>query len=69
VIFPHLDGLFGRLAEHARHADGPVPAWFLEWLEAEWVASSLHVWQSLIIPGLFQTAGYALPVRRSAARH
>lgn len=59
VVFPHLDGLFSRLATHARIADGPVPTWFLEWLEAEWVATMLRVWQPLIIPGAFQTADYA----------
>jgi transcriptional regulator with XRE-family HTH domain len=59
VLFPHLDGLFARLAAHARHADGPVPAWFLEWVEAERVATSLRVWHPLIVPGLFQTADYA----------
>ena len=59
TLFPHLDGLFARLAAHARHADGPVPAWFLEWVEAERVATSLRVWQPLIVPGLFQTSDYA----------
>src|ERR1700749_2802708 len=59
VLFPHLGGLFARLAAHARHADGPVPAWFLEWVEAERVATSLRVWHPLIVPGLFQTADYA----------
>jgi len=54
TLFPHLDGLFARLAARARHADGPVPAWFLEWVEAERVATSLRVWQPLIVPGLFQ---------------
>ena len=59
VVFPHLDGLFGRLAAHARVADGPVPAWFLEWVEAERVATSLRIWHPLIVPGQFQTADYA----------
>lgn len=59
TVFPHLDGLFARLSAHARIADGPVPTWFLEWLEAECVASMLRVWQPLIVPGLLQTASYA----------
>lgn len=59
TVFPHLDGLFSRLAEHARSADGPVPGWFEEWLAAERSAQALHIWQPLIVPGLFQTAAYA----------
>lgn len=59
VVFAHLDGLFGRLASHARIADGPVPSWFMEWLEAERVAEVLRIWQPLIVPGQFQTASYA----------
>jgi len=66
VVFPHLDGLFGRLAAHARIADGPVPAWFLEWLEAERVATMLRIWQPLIVPGQFQTAAYAREVFAAA---
>jgi transcriptional regulator with XRE-family HTH domain len=57
--FPHLDGLISRLAVLARSADGPVPAWFEDWLEAERTASMLRIWQPIIIPGLLQTAGYA----------
>ena len=43
----------------ARRADGPVPSWFESWLEAERAAHMLRIWQPLVIPGLFQTAGYA----------
>lgn len=39
--------------------DGPVPAWFEDWLEAEQEALTLRYWQPIIIPGLFQTADYA----------
>jgi transcriptional regulator with XRE-family HTH domain len=56
----HLDDeLFGRLVVLARRADGPVPTWFEDWLQAEGKAHSLRIWQPLIIPGLFQTAEYA----------
>jgi transcriptional regulator with XRE-family HTH domain len=52
-------GLVGRLAGLARRTDGPVPAWFEDWLEAEREALTLRYWQPIIIPGLFQTAEYA----------
>ena len=52
-------GLVGRLAALARRADGPVPAWFEDWLEAEREALTLRYWQPIIVPGLFQTAEYA----------
>ena len=51
--------LFGRLTMLARRADGPVPTWFEDWLEAESKAHTLRIWQPLIIPGLLQTAEYA----------
>jgi transcriptional regulator with XRE-family HTH domain len=55
-----LDGdLFGRLAVLARRADGPVPTWFEDWLQAEGEAHALRIWQPLIIPGLLQTPEYA----------
>lgn len=55
-----LDGdLFARLANMARSADGPVPTWFEDWLEAEHAAQSLRIWSPTLIPGLLQTAEYA----------
>src|SRR5689334_6424055 len=55
-----IDGeLFKRFAKLARSSDGPIPAWFESWLEAEREAHTLRYWQPLIIPGLFQTADYA----------
>ena len=55
-----LDGeLFGRLVVLARRADGPVPTWFEDWLQAEGEAQSLRVWSPMLIPGLLQTAEYA----------
>src|SRR6266700_4256193 len=51
--------LFARLTKLARSADGPVPTWFEDWLEAEGKAHTLRIWQPLIVPGLLQTAAYA----------
>jgi len=51
--------LFGRLATLARRADGPVPTWFEDWLEAEREAHTLRIWSPTLIPGLLQTAEYA----------
>lgn len=51
---------YGRMAEMARTVsdDGPVPAWFEEWLEAEGRADHLRFWQPSIVPGLFQVPDY-----------
>lgn len=55
-----LDGnLFGRLAAMARRAEGPVPTWFEDWLQAEGEAQSLRIWSPMLIPGLLQTGEYA----------
>jgi hypothetical protein len=43
----------------ARRADGPVPTWFEDWLQAEGEAQSLRIWSPTLIPGLLQTAEYA----------
>lgn len=51
--------LFGRFASLARCADGPVPKWFEDWLEAEGEAHTLRLWSPLLVPGLLQTAEYA----------
>jgi Domain of unknown function (DUF5753) len=56
----HLDPeLFERWAALARRTDGAVPTWFEDWLRTEGEAHTLRIWQPLIIPGLFQIAGYA----------
>jgi len=56
----HLDDeLFGRMVRLARRADGPVPTWFEDWLEAEGEAQSLRIWSPTLVPGLLQTAEYA----------
>lgn len=51
--------MYGDLAELARSSDGPVPAWFENYLEAEREAHTLRIWQPLIVPGPLQTADYA----------
>jgi transcriptional regulator with XRE-family HTH domain len=51
--------LFSRLTKLARLADGPVPTWFEDWLQAESEALTLRIWQPTIVPGLLQTAEYA----------
>jgi hypothetical protein len=38
----------------ARRADGPVPTWFEDWLQAEGEAQSLRIWSPTLIPGLLQ---------------
>jgi transcriptional regulator with XRE-family HTH domain len=53
------EDLFGRLALLARRADGPVPSWFEDWLEAEHEAHTLRIWSPVLVPGLLQTAEYA----------
>ena len=53
------EDLFGRFARLARSADGPIPAWFETYLEAEREAVMLRYWQPVIVPGLFQIAEYA----------
>jgi DNA-binding XRE family transcriptional regulator len=58
--FPGLcNGLYVTLAAIARKSNGPVPGWFADWLEREGVATSLRIWQTIIVPGLFQTSDYA----------
>jgi hypothetical protein len=51
--------LFGRWAAFARRTDGPVPAWFEDYLEAERAAQSLLIWSPIVVPGLLQSADYA----------
>ena len=59
-MFPDLcNGLYVRLAGIARRSNGPIPGWFADWLTREREASSIRIWQPIIIPGLLQTADYA----------
>ena len=39
--------------------DGGIPRWFEDWLRAEREATTLRIWQPLIVRGLLQTADYA----------
>jgi transcriptional regulator with XRE-family HTH domain len=60
------EDLFARFAKLARSSDGPIPAWFETYLEAEREAITLRYWQPIIVPGLFQTAEYARALFLSA---
>jgi DNA-binding XRE family transcriptional regulator len=56
-VFPDLcNGLYVRLAAIARKANGPIPGWFADWLTREREATSIRIWQQVIVPGLLQTA-------------
>jgi len=58
-VFPHLDWLARFYEESQTWGDGPIPRWFEDWLNIEREATSLRIWQPLIVPGLLQTADYA----------
>jgi transcriptional regulator with XRE-family HTH domain len=59
-LFPGLcNGLYMQLAGVARRTVAPVPGWFTDWLAREGEATSIRIWQPIIIPGLLQTADYA----------
>jgi transcriptional regulator with XRE-family HTH domain len=51
--------LFTDLVKLARASDGPIPAWFEDWLDAERAAHNLRLWSPVLVPGLLQTAEYA----------
>jgi len=57
---------YQRLAELARTSDGPVPAWFEYYLEREKTAHMLRYWQPIIVPAMFETAGYRRAVVMAA---
>jgi hypothetical protein len=53
-------GWFSRFCvEYRLWGDSPIPRWFEDWLIAEQRATTLRIWQPLVIPGLFQTPDYA----------
>lgn len=58
-VSSELRDVLAGLLVVARRTDGPVPAWFRDYLEAEGEALTLRVWQPLIFPGLLQTPDYA----------
>ena len=39
--------------------DGAIPRWFEDWLNAEREATTLRIWQSLLVPGKVEMADYA----------
>jgi transcriptional regulator with XRE-family HTH domain len=57
----HLDeDLFTRLGTLVRRADGPLPAWFQNWVtQGEQLATRLRWFEPLVVPGLLQTEAYA----------
>jgi transcriptional regulator with XRE-family HTH domain len=57
--------LYTELCDLARVLNGGIPEWFKPWLGAELLATSLRIWQPLIIPGLFQTKRYAEAIIRA----
>jgi DNA-binding XRE family transcriptional regulator len=58
--FPDLaNGLYVQLCGIARKSNGPIPGWFADWLTREREATSIRIWQPIIVPGLLQTADYA----------
>jgi transcriptional regulator with XRE-family HTH domain len=57
--FPPLEWL-GRFYEESQMwGDGAIPRWFEDWLKTEREATTLRIWQPLIVPGLLQTADFA----------
>lgn len=57
--------MYADLCELARVLNGGIPEWFRPWLDFEGLATSLRIWQPLIMPGLFQTASYAEEIIRA----
>jgi DNA-binding XRE family transcriptional regulator len=58
--FPKLcNGLFVVLSAIARKSNGPIPGWYTDFLEREGVATSIRVYQPIIVPGVLQTEDYA----------
>lgn len=50
--------LFADLCDLARIVNGTIPEWFRPWIEAEGEATSLRIWHSTLVPGLFHTDAY-----------
>jgi hypothetical protein len=57
--FPHVGGWFARFYRECNGWSAPFPSWFEDWLKAEQEATTLRIWQPIIIPGLLQTPEYA----------
>jgi hypothetical protein len=61
--FPKLcNGLLVVLSSIARKSSGPIPGWYTDFLEREGVATSIRLYQPIIVPGVFQTGDYAREV-------
>lgn len=59
TAFPHVGGWFTRFYRECNGWSAPFPSWFEDWLKAEQEATTLRIWQPIIIPGLLQTPEYA----------
>jgi DNA-binding XRE family transcriptional regulator len=58
--FPKLcNGLYVPLCAIARKSNGPIPGWYTDFLEREGVATTIRIYQPMIVPGMFQTEDYA----------
>jgi hypothetical protein len=57
-----------QFTELARRAKNGTPEWFMPYLSAEQVATSLRFWGPTVVPGLLQTQNYAYALS-SAKRH
>ena len=57
--FPHMGGWFTRFVQQAHKWDGPYPAWFQDWVNAERDALAIRMWQVELVPGLLQTPDYS----------
>jgi transcriptional regulator with XRE-family HTH domain len=57
--FPHLDWLVRFYHDSQQWGGAPFPRWFEDWLQREMQATTIKVWEPIIVPGLLQTAEYA----------
>lgn len=57
--FPRLDYLIRFYHDSQKWGGEPFPRWFEDWLLREKDATTIRVWEPLIVPGLLQTAEYA----------
>ena len=63
--YPRLEWL-RRFHEDSRMwGGGAIPRCFEDWLNAEREATSLRIWQPLVVPGLLQTTDYARALCRA----
>jgi hypothetical protein len=55
-------GITGRLQELWAECEQTTPRWFRPWTRIEAEARAIRTWEPLVMPGLFQTEGYARAV-------